>query len=417
MMDRAATPLRSMAAYAQAVRCLADAAYVGDLSIGHPAVRRARVFRRGDETVAVLYAGAPDQLVTVPLAAPVRRVEGIDGRELPLPGVDGVAIPDGLVYVWLDPNVVLTDATEAMRQSRLAAVPRAPRSVPASLVLRLMTDTTPVRPLTAGYRLTGDTPEQVTLRLSACQLSDEDGEWLMRVAFSDGVDRAVRGAEQRLRLAGGATAESDWELDLRQAFMPDGRLGVTFTASPLGGSGPDTRLSVDLLGEASLPELLAHHPGHRRLPIEEAHRWHPLAAAHAAITLSDAGSAAWQMEVAFGEGDKWAYPQFVLPDDVAMEQFVGLLIRARCSAPAAGRVFLWEGDTNVGYISPGSIIEPDGRWHTAVVRFDELTPSAANAPDPNQRLDLDLVRRISVGFNSEAAENDLELSDVYLFRP
>jgi hypothetical protein len=48
----------------------------------------------------------------------------------------------------------------------------------------------------------------------------------------------------------------------------------------------------------------------------------------------------------------------------------------------------------------------------AVVRFQDLILSGANAPDPNGRLDLDQVRRISIGMNSRADENRLEVSDV-----
>jgi hypothetical protein len=43
--------------------------------------------------------------------------------------------------------------------------------------------------------------------------------------------------------------------------------------------------------------------------------------------------------------------------------------------------------------------------------------SGANAPDDNGRLDLPQVRRISLGLNSDAAENRLEISEVYLAGP
>lgn len=64
-----------------------------------------------------------------------------------------------------------------------------------------------------------------------------------------------------------------------------------------------------------------------------------------------------------------------------------------------------------------SIVAPDGKWHTAVVRFDDLALSASNAPDPNNRLDLGEVRRISLGMNSEADENLLEVSEAYVVGP
>jgi hypothetical protein len=68
----------------------------------------------------------------------------------------------------------------------------------------------------------------------------------------------------------------------------------------------------------------------------------------------------------------------------------------------------------VGYITPKPIIPADGRWHVGIARFADLVHSDANRPDPNGRLDLDQVRRISIGMNSRTAENTLEVSDACL---
>jgi len=78
------------------------------------------------------------------------------------------------------------------------------------------------------------------------------------------------------------------------------------------------------------------------------------------------------------------------------------------------RVFLWEGDTNVGYITLDSIIPADGKWHVGRVQFRDLLLSSANSPDPNDQLDLDAVRRISLGMNHAVNENTLEVSDLYV---
>lgn len=77
-------------------------------------------------------------------------------------------------------------------------------------------------------------------------------------------------------------------------------------------------------------------------------------------------------------------------------------------------MFLWEGDTGVGYLTSRTIIPADGRWHTATIRFTDFSLSGANAPDANGRLDRDQVRRVSIGMNSDAADNELEVSDVYV---
>ena len=74
------------------------------------------------------------------------------------------------------------------------------------------------------------------------------------------------------------------------------------------------------------------------------------------------------------------------------------------------RVFFWEGDGGVGYLTGTPIVPADGLWYPTVVRFADLSPSSANTPDTNGRLDLEQVRRISVGINSEARQNGLEVN-------
>jgi hypothetical protein len=49
-----------------------------------------------------------------------------------------------------------------------------------------------------------------------------------------------------------------------------------------------------------------------------------------------------------------------------------------------------------------------------VVRFPNFVLSGANRPDPNGRLHLDQVRRISIGMSSRASDNTLEVSDAYV---
>ena len=118
----------------------------------------------------------------------------------------------------------------------------------------------------------------------------------------------------------------------------------------------------------------------------------------------------------FSEGDRWVYPYYQLPKDLDLTKYEGLLIRARSVRPSEVRVILWEGDKDIGYLSQNPVIPSDGKWHVAVVRFHDLEISTANAPDPNGRLDLDQVHRISVGMNSRVNDNTLEVSDLYLVR-
>jgi hypothetical protein len=162
--------------------------------------------------------------------------------------------------------------------------------------------------------------------------------------------------------------------------------------------------------------VLKDHPKRVPLPIHELARWRKNVAGHGRMTMEWAGRKHWRLSVTFGQGDPWVYPFFRLPKGVDLARAGALVVRARCHKPAEVRVFLWEGDTGVGYLTPSSIIPADGNWHTAVVRFADLARSTANAPDPNHRLDLRTVRRISIGLNSHGRQNTLDVSDVFVVR-
>ncbi len=134
------------------------------------------------------------------------------------------------------------------------------------------------------------------------------------------------------------------------------------------------------------------------------------------MTMETSPEVAWRVKAKFQGGDRWVYPEFRLRDHQDLKDYGGLLIRARAVHRGDVRVFLWEGDKGVGYLTAEPILPADGNWHTARVRFRDLVVSAANAPDPNGKLDLDQVRRISVGMNSRTDENSLEVSDLFLIR-
>ena len=135
------------------------------------------------------------------------------------------------------------------------------------------------------------------------------------------------------------------------------------------------------------------------------------------MTLESQSDGSVRLTVSFTNGNRWVYPYFTLSDDVDLSRFSALILRARCERPATVRVFLWEGQRGVGYLTAGGIVPADGKWHAAEIRFADLTLSGANAPDADGRLDLSQVRRISFGMNSDAAENRLEIGEAYLVGP
>jgi hypothetical protein len=221
------------------------------------------------------------------------------------------------------------------------------------------------------------------------------------------------GAEQPVGAPAKGHADATWTVDRTDAFAATDCLRATVTATGIDRAAVVASLAFDLLGEANLAQLLKRHGNRVALPIKDLARWTKNIVGDGRMTMAIAPEGHWRLTARFGKGDPWVYPYFDLPRGMDLSVATALLVRARCQKPAAVRVFLWEGK-GVGYLTGNSIIPADGEWHTATVRFADLTLSTANAPDANGRLDLKQVRRISIGLNSRAPANVLDVSDVFV---
>lgn len=420
MTDRSGTPLRSFAAYAQLIRVLANQPYLGDLRHAPPEVTRARVFGNERQAVVVLYTGDNKPAVVRPPLR-VRRVEGIDGRVLKVDQNGGVPIPDGLSYVWLDGPIdpAQLDPTAEARARPSGPPEPSTRPVPSPIVLRLQLDPARFQPSARGYRLKAQPAGSLPLKFEVWNLGDTPRTPRLRLSLepSPGSENAL--PEKTIKLAAKSSGTVDWTFDAGPLLAREGRLTARLTARDESGAGAGAgdRLAVVLSGEAELGRTLGslRHP--LALPIRETKRWTPNHSPGGSMVMDSPAESAWRLRVKDEKGaDRWAYPFFLLPENVHLEQSTGLLLRARCSGRAAVRVLLFEGDLseNVVYLTANSIIPDDGRWHVARVAFRDLAASAANAVDPDGRLDLARVRHLGLGVNSRSSEATLEVSDLYL---
>jgi len=414
MVDKRATPLRSIAAYAQAIRALAGRAYLGDLGHGDPGLARARVFGDDRQTVAVLYTGKVEPAAKVRLGLAVLRVEGIDGRSL-APAPDGsLPVPDGLAYAWLERDrlgerlLTNTSARKLLRASRTE--PTKPRR-PGPLVLRYQYDAKLLRPTSEGYHFRASQAGKTPLVVRAFNLSEIPVQAALRLACDPPALSVGDGAAQSIRVPARSSADVRWEIGLSDAFERQDRVRVEVLLGPTA-SKSSRELSVVFFGEPTLIGMLGRSAHWVRLPIQDRARWTPSAPPRAEMSMESTPEASWLLKVKFAEGDRWVYPQFKLPQQTVLQAKGGLVIRARCPGSADVRVLLLEGDADVVYTSPKPLFTADGQWHVRTVRFRDFVLSPFNAPDPNGRLDLDRVRRISVGLSSQSAQNTLEVSDV-----
>lgn len=418
MMDRHGAPLRSFAAYVQAARALGGKQYLGDLRLSD-SLPAARVFGDDRETVVVVAAGADGKPAKIAVGLPVSRSEGLDGRPLAATAAGEVPLSDGLAYVWLERNALaqrLDTAGKTRRLWQLGQPAPRPRRPASPIVLRWQIDPAAVKAETAGYRLLSQEAGKLRVVVRAFNLSLQPAVLRLALDFGEAAGRVLSENPCAVKVPASGFADAAWDVDLSAAFTRHNEIAVT--VGPAGDAAQQASpVVVKLIGKPTIAQCLGRHARHVRLPLGEAARWQPNVPSYGRMSLEPQSDGAVRLDVSFTKGDRWVYPYFALPDDVDLSRFSALVLRARCERPATVRVFLWEGQRGVGYITPKSIVPADGQWHAAEVRFADLTLSSANAPDDNGRLDLGQVRRISFGMNSDAAENRLEISEAYLVGP
>jgi len=292
-----------------------------------------------------------------------------------------------------------------MRLLSHAARP-APKPVAASpIVLRYQFDPDYVAAMSEGYRLTAETPGEMPFAFRVFNLSSKPQKRSLVLSFSQPADVRPE-TVQTVTISAHNSIDVRWNVDLTGTFAATGTLRATVRAE-VGET-----IEIDLAGNPTLEQVLRRYPVRHPLPIGDLTAWQASITGSGKMTMEASEDGGWQLKCQFRGGDRWVYPGFRLAAAAAVDRHSAIVLRARCADKASVRLFLWEGDSGVGYLSP-VVIPADGKWHTAVVPLDDFTISGANQPDPNHRLDRDQVRRISIGMNSESDENVLEVSNAY----
>lgn len=251
MMGRRATPLRSMAAYARLASLLAHKRYLGDLSCDDATLQRARVFGDDRAAVAVLYTGRPDPEARLKLDLPVERLEGIDGRALEATEDGSVPVPDGLVYVWLDPAKLgdrLQADTPAMRMSSIESETPQRRQAPSPIVLRYQFDADAVEATSEGYRVKSQPPGKIPLGVRVFNLSTEPRDLKLALGLrskdSDSTSSTIPPDKRPVSVPAEGFVDVAWEVDLDEAFALTGHAEIRIVADE--AAGKVASLAIDL---------------------------------------------------------------------------------------------------------------------------------------------------------------------------
>lgn len=404
MLDHRNTPLRMLAAWAQAGRELSGLDYIGDVPMARaPGAARVRVFAPpgGDDVVVVVYTAKVDAEAMIDLPFAADGVRGADGRTLTTQnGGRRVPVPDGLAYAYA-PRAALDGwidtQTEAMRLWKLGQSVPPELPVAAGIVLQPQIDREKMQAVSArGYFLKPDANE-VELRVGVNNLSGETRTVTVRAGGADACTVTVAARSREFAV-----------LEVPLAGLPVGlggdnrRIDITATADDGSRVAPAALVVVPDSGGSGVAEHLAESAYHFALEVSEDYRWEKSSGGR--LTFHHDPSSAWGYTVTFPEGaDRWAYPRFSLPQEVDMSRATGVLVRARCLRPASVRLMSWDTD-GTRSLTKSSVIPADGNWHVAYVPFAAYRQALAN----------DAITKISVGFNSQEDVNTLEISDLYV---
>jgi hypothetical protein len=421
MMGKEGTPLRCMAAYAQCIAALSGLDYLGDLTLSDAnaiIIKRARVFGDANRVVAVLFSGQTRNGATVQAKLPIMAIQGIDGRTLAATGDDSIPIPDGLTYVWLNPaklhGLLKTDTlAAALWASSHKAPPQHP--APSPIILQYLPDPNAVYAFPTGYMPQTAEAAEYVMRVRVHNLSAQARKVRLTLPPSKTCDGPPPKAVEIEAPARGV-ADADLRIDLAQFVDQRAQAAVTVCAQADGVARIDP-LMIRVRPNLTVEAMLKLFPISKSLPVADLSRWTKNIVGDGQMRMSATPDGHWVLDVKFAKGDPWVYPFFALHKGGSLPRACGLVIRAKCDGAADVKVMLHE--SGKGEMVSQPIIPADGKWHAAMVSFDDLPPHLSAAPfdfDAKGNVDLKTFDSLTVGLNGQSPDkhNVLEVSDIWL---
>ena len=411
MLGREVTPLRSFAAYAQAIRVLSGREYCGDLALSGTPCARVFAAPAGD-MVAVLYTGQATATRELALPPSALRAEGIDGRALTL-GADGhLMVADGMAYVWFATAPAgLQTATAAMELMHVSRLP-SPAAPPASpIVLQFLPDLAQVIPSTARYLVSAQTASALHVTVRVHNLAAEAKSVHLHLQLPG---TTTASDEQALTVPASSTAEATWTVDVHAGL---GALDIRplVVSGTIDDGGAISALALPLQGEGELAACLVALPQTTCLSLNELARWQENIAAPGRQTLSTSAPGAWRLAVDFTPpGERWVYPRFALTPG-QFDHAKGLLLRLRAARSAGVRLMLFDQDEG-GFWTSLPIAPADGQWHVVYVPLSQFEPLPSHPDKTNGEIVRAQVRRLAIGMHDESSErsNTLDVSDLFI---
>lgn len=112
-----------------------------------------------------------------------------------------------------------------------------------------------------------------------------------------------------------------------------------------------------------------------------------------------------QFDLQMGDGDRWAYPNFVLPGNVSFAGTEGVVFDVYFPAAVPGvlvRSFMYESNGSSYFTQSG--MSPAGGWQQFRMSWSDFN-AFGDVPDDNFHLDPEEIRKFSIGLNTTTEKN------------
>ncbi|MDF2927281.1 MAG: alpha amylase catalytic region [Paenibacillaceae bacterium] len=112
-----------------------------------------------------------------------------------------------------------------------------------------------------------------------------------------------------------------------------------------------------------------------------------------------------QFDLQMGDGDRWAYPNFVLPENISFAGTEGVVFDVYFPAAIPGvlvRSFMYESNGSSYFTQAG--MSPTGGWQQFKMSWSDFN-AFGGVPDDNFHLDPEEIRSFSLGINTSTEKN------------
>jgi hypothetical protein len=418
------------AAYAHVIRRLSGAKFIGSLRL--PAAVTSRVFIRpgSNQATIVIFTEKPAMLASVNLPFKVEKVEGVDGRVIG-GKTSKVLLSDGLAYcsVALDtirPALSVNDQTLQRYTSSGAPGFDYTHSPVSPFIIYPMPMRKDLLPRTDSWRLKSlDRDLKVPTRVFNLSGKPFKTKLKFKMVSPEKTGRTFYSSTKLIHP--GKYQPFILQIPKSELVLFPGASRIVIESDPVDGTGNSPLAlpaSLNIAIPLNMMTALKKYPHHVRLPIESPKQWNfdkaIIPGAKFKMSPRNNGKGV-EFNVTFGNKQKmneWFYPRLKIPAEIKLSDYDAVLIRARSMSRPKETLHHIGLHDPYAYKTRTSYLSSDGKFHASLIKFNRLAvPRWLPEQDPNDRLDLDAVKKISIGFGNYRFDREkLEISDIYLIK-